>query len=61
MAVRGRDVCSIFASAIGCPNVGWNFFLDTTLFSDGTHTLAVTGTTTAGGELNVHDKLYGGK
>ncbi len=42
------DVCSIFASAIGCPNVGWNFFLDTTLLSDGTHTLAVTGTTTAG-------------
>ena len=42
------DVCSTFASAIGCPNVGWNFFLDTTLLSDGTHTLAVTGTTTSG-------------
>ncbi len=42
------DVCAIFANAPGCPNVGWNYFLDTTLFSDGTHTLAVTGTTAGG-------------
>ena len=42
------DVCASFASAIGCPNVGWNYLLDTTLLSDGTHTLAVTGTTTGG-------------
>jgi N-acetylmuramoyl-L-alanine amidase len=43
-----NDVCSAFAGSIGCPNVGWNYMLDTTLFTDGTHTLAVTGTTSAG-------------
>ena len=42
------DVCATHPNAIGCPNVGWNFLLDTTLLSDGTHTLSVTGTTTAG-------------
>jgi hypothetical protein len=42
------DVCSIFSGAIGCPNVGWNYYLDTTLLSDGTHNLAVTGATTGG-------------
>ncbi len=42
------DVCAVFANAIGCPNVGWNYYLDTTLFGDGAHTLAVAGTTTGG-------------
>ena len=42
------DVCSAIPGGIGCPNVGWNFLLDSTLLSDGTHTLAVTATTTAG-------------
>jgi hypothetical protein len=42
------DVCNIFSGAIGCPNIGWNYYLDTTLLSDGPHTLAVTGTTTGG-------------
>ena len=41
------DVCNKMP-ALGCPSVGWNYSLDTTLFSDGTHTLAVTGTTTQG-------------
>jgi hypothetical protein len=41
------DVCSQI-SALGCPDVGWNYVLDTTLFADGNHTLAVTGTTTQG-------------
>ncbi len=41
------DVCRKI-SALGCPNVGWNFPLDTALFGDGTHTLAVTGTTAQG-------------
>ncbi len=36
------DVCAIFSSYPGCPNVGWNFSLDTTLVPDGTHTLQVT-------------------
>ncbi len=42
------DVCAVFTGAIGCPNVGWNYGLDTRLLSDGTHTLSVTGTTAAG-------------
>ncbi len=41
------DVCSIH-SAPGCPNVGWNFFLDTTLLADGNHILQVTYTPTSG-------------
>jgi len=42
------DVCSAYPNRPGCPNVGWNFFLDTTLLTDGTHTLAITGVTAAG-------------
>lgn len=42
------DVCSHFPNAIGCPNVGWNYFLDTTLLADGVHTLALTGITASG-------------
>lgn len=34
------DVCAYYNDA-GCPNVGWNFYLDTTLLADGQHTLAV--------------------
>ena len=41
------DVCTIFPGRAGCPNVGWNFALDTTQFADGIHTLAVTGTSVA--------------
>jgi hypothetical protein len=41
------DVCRKI-SALSCPNVGWDFPLDTTLFADGNHTLALTGTTTQG-------------
>lgn len=42
------DVCSIYPGRAGCPNVGWNFGLDTTLLTDGTHTLQVTGTSSGG-------------
>ena len=42
------DVCAVFSSAIGCPNVGWNYYLDTNLLTDGMHTLAVSGTTAGG-------------
>ncbi len=42
------DVCAVFSTALGCPNVGWNYSLDTNLLSDGPHTLAVSGTTTGG-------------
>ena len=42
------DVCSAYPNVSGCPNVGWDFFLDTTLLTDGSHTLAVTATSAGG-------------
>jgi phospholipase C len=35
------DVCALYAGAIGCPNVGWNFLLNTSSLSNGMHTLDV--------------------
>jgi N-acetylmuramoyl-L-alanine amidase len=46
-AARG-DACAAFPGRAGCPNVGWNFILDTTLLSDGAHVLGVTITTASG-------------
>ncbi len=46
-ASRG-DVCAAFPGRAGCPNVGWNFMLDTTLLSDGAHVLGVTTTSASG-------------
>ena len=46
-ASRG-DVCAAFPGRAGCPNVGWNFLLDTRLLSDGPHVLGVTSTTAGG-------------
>jgi N-acetylmuramoyl-L-alanine amidase len=46
-ASRG-DVCAAFPGRAGCPNVGWNFMLDTALLSDGAHVLGVTTTTASG-------------
>lgn len=45
------DVCAIYTSAVGCPNVGFNSVLDTTQFSDGSHTLSVTVTDSTGTQL----------
>jgi sugar lactone lactonase YvrE len=42
------DVCSAYPNRPGCPDVGWDFFLDTTLLADGTHTLAITGVSAGG-------------
>ncbi len=42
------DVCAVYTNAPGCPNVGWNGVLDTAAFPNGTHTLAITGTTVNG-------------
>ncbi len=47
------DVCAAFPGRAGCPNVGWAFFLDTTLIADGAHTLAVTGTSATGDQLTL--------
>jgi N-acetylmuramoyl-L-alanine amidase len=46
-ASRG-DVCAAFPGRAGCPNVGWNFLLDTRLLSDGPHVFGVTSTTAGG-------------
>jgi hypothetical protein len=43
-----QDVCAAYPGRSGCPNVGWTASLDTTLFSNGTHTLTVTATTSLG-------------
>ncbi len=43
-----QDVCAALPGYQGCPNVGWNFVLDTTLIANGNHTLAVTATTNNG-------------
>ncbi len=42
------DVCSIFSGRAGCPDVGWNARIDTTLLSDGPHALQVTATSSTG-------------
>ncbi len=42
------DVCASLPGYPGCPNVGWDFFFDTTLVANGNHTLAVTATTNGG-------------
>ncbi|HEY7302966.1 MAG TPA: S53 family peptidase [Bryobacteraceae bacterium] len=42
------DVCRVHSGKAGCPNVGWNALLDTTLLSDGSHMLQVTVTSVAG-------------
>jgi hypothetical protein len=43
-----QDVCTAYPGRSDCPNVGWAGSLDTTLFSNGTHTLTVTATTSLG-------------
>jgi hypothetical protein len=42
------DVCTIYSGRLGCPNVGWNFAMDTTRLADGVHLLEVTGLTSEG-------------
>jgi hypothetical protein len=47
------DVCAAFPARAGCPNVGWNFLLNTALLANGTHTLEVTGTSSGGQNTTV--------
>ena len=35
------DVCARYPSGGGCPNVGWDYQLDTKPFANGSHTLEV--------------------
>ncbi len=51
--VSRADVCAVYPGRAGCPNVGWNFMLDTTALADGVHTLEVTGVTGTGQNTTV--------
>ena len=42
------DVCAAMPGRAGCPNVGWDAEIDTTLLANGSHTLSVTATTLNG-------------
>jgi Bacterial Ig domain len=43
-----QDVCTSFPGRAGCPNVGYTFALNTSVFSPGNHTIAVSATDTDG-------------
>jgi N-acetylmuramoyl-L-alanine amidase len=45
------DVCAAFPDRPSCPNVGWNYSLDTTKLTGGSHTLTATATDTDGTPL----------
>jgi hypothetical protein len=47
------DVCVLFAGQAGCPNVGWSESLDTTRFTNGTHTLEATAINSSGQSATV--------
>jgi hypothetical protein len=42
------DVCAHYSTAGGCPNVGWDYQLDTTPFANGTHVLEARGVSADG-------------
>jgi Bacterial Ig domain len=46
--VSRSDVCAAFPGRLGCPNVGWNYSLNTTGLSIGNHSLKIVATDTAG-------------
>lgn len=46
--VSRPDVCAVYTNAGGCPNVGWNYLLDTTVLGNGTHTLDITAVSSTG-------------
>ncbi len=46
--IARADVCAIYTTAAGCPNVGFSTTVDTTFLPDGTHTLAVTANLASG-------------
>ncbi len=51
MALYGGDrpdVCAVYSSAVGCPDVGWNFLFDTRGLSNGLHTLEITASSIVG-------------
>jgi len=52
------DVCAVFGNEAGCPNVGWNALLDTTLLANGAHTLEVQVSSIDGHEATVGSSFY---
>jgi hypothetical protein len=42
------DVCAVYPGRPDCPNVGWNYALDTTQLTNGSHMLTVTASTASG-------------
>ncbi len=42
------DVCALWPGRQGCPNVGWNYNLNTASFAAGSHTLNIVATDSAG-------------
>src|SRR5689334_6183768 len=42
------DVCAVYPNSPDCPNVGWNYALDTTHLTNGSHMITVRATTAAG-------------
>ena len=46
--VARADICAVYSTAPGCPNVGWSALVDTTHLTDGVHTLGVTATAANG-------------
>jgi N-acetylmuramoyl-L-alanine amidase len=44
--VNRSDVCAVYPGRPGCPNVGFNYSLDTTALSPGSHTITVYATDT---------------
>ncbi len=47
------DVCSALPGFAGCPYVGYNFGIDTSLLTNGNHTLAITATSATGQNTTV--------
>lgn len=46
--VSRPDVCAAYPGRAGCPNVGWNFYLDTTVLTNGAHILEADATSSTG-------------
>lgn len=49
-SINRPDVCNVFPARPGCPVVGWSYDLDTTVLSNGVHTLSITAMTGLGTE-----------
>jgi hypothetical protein len=47
------DVCAVLPGKAGCPDVGWNYLLDTTVLANGVHKLDVTAISTDGQQATV--------